>query len=258
MHPVLALFARNARANERLRNWCQWQPAAARPAGGDVYGDVAATFNHILAAETRYLRLLTGEMPDDAVSEKTPLPLAELREPIRRLAQRWQAVLAGERAIEEPRTHERGGRMLEMPDWVPLAQAVHHGDDLRAQIGTLLGREKVITPELDGWYFGFEPSSPGIAPVWAETLLRHCVGHHLWATGQLLEHCRKLSAEQLELSAPGTRGSISVTLVHLVSSDRGYLSRLKRGGRMEHLETAGVDTLTELWQGQREGWLAYL
>ena len=78
MHPTIALFQRNAWATERLLNWCQWQPAAANPAAADVYGGVEATFNHILAAETRYLRLLTSETPADAVAEKAPRALAEL------------------------------------------------------------------------------------------------------------------------------------------------------------------------------------
>jgi uncharacterized damage-inducible protein DinB len=258
VHPAVAFFARNAWANERLLNWCLWQPAAASASGTDVYGDVKSTFNHLLAAENRYLQLLTGELPADAVSEKTPRALEELWEPAGQLARRWNAVLATERDIDALHVRQRrDGRKVEMPDWLPLVQAVHHGDDHRAQIATLLGRSNVMTPELDAWYFGFEPPSPRTAPEWAETLLLRGAGHHLWATQKLLEHSASLGDEQLELDAPGTYGSIVATLNHLVSTDRGYLSRLKRAGLMEPLENATVATLRDVWDGQQEAWRAY-
>src|SRR5438270_1658611 len=182
MHPTLALFGRNAWATERLLNWCQFQPAAATATGSDVYGGIEATFNHILAAETRYLRLLTGELPPDPVSERTPRSLTALREPGKQLDKRWQAVLETERDIEEMRVQERPSGREQMPDWVPLVQAVHHGDDHRAQIGTLLGRAGVIVPDSDGWFFGFEPSVERTPPSWAGSMLRRAVGHQLWAT----------------------------------------------------------------------------
>jgi uncharacterized damage-inducible protein DinB len=257
MHPTLALIQRNAWATERLLNWCQWQPVTAT-AGGDVYGGIEATFNHLLAAETRYLHLLTGELPDEPVSERTPRSLADLREPGRQLARRWRAVLDTERDIDEIRVLERAGGKEEMPDWVPLVQGVHHGDDHRAQIGTLLGRVGVITPDLDGWFFGFEPSVAGTPPAWAETMLRRSAGHHLWASQRLLEHCRSLSDDQLALSSAGTYGSIVETLHHLVSSDRGYLSRLNRGGQAQPLEAGSLSALLEHWDRQQEGWLSYL
>jgi uncharacterized damage-inducible protein DinB len=258
MHPALALFRRNAWANQRLLNWCQWQRPASVSAA-DVYGDVKATFNHLFAAETRYLNLLTGELPPDHVSERSPRPLIGLWEPSRDLARRWEAVLVSERDLDEQHVRERrDGTKVEMPDWLPLAQAVHHGDDHRAQIATLLGRSNVMTPELDGWYFGFEPAAPGTVAAWADGLLSRCFGHHFWATQRLLAECGSLSASQLELSAPGTYGSILGTLTHLVSSDRGYLSRLRRKGRAQQLETASLEELSELWEREIDGWQQYL
>lgn len=41
-----------------------------------------------------------------------------------------------------------------------------------------------------------------------------------------MAHCRGLSAQQLELTAPGTYGTIRRTLQHIVSSDESYLTRL--------------------------------
>ena len=50
--------------------------------------------------------------------------------------------------------------------------------------------------------------------------------HDVWATERLVAHCRTLSADQLELTVPGTYGTIRGTLAHIVSSDEGYLTRL--------------------------------
>ncbi|HEV2249950.1 MAG TPA: DinB family protein [Candidatus Limnocylindria bacterium] len=50
--------------------------------------------------------------------------------------------------------------------------------------------------------------------------------HDVWATEQLLAHCRALPGEQLERTLPGTYGTVRATLAHIVSADEGYLIRL--------------------------------
>jgi uncharacterized damage-inducible protein DinB len=48
--------------------------------------------------------------------------------------------------------------------------------------------------------------------------------HDVWATEQLLEHCRSLTTEQLQLTAPGTYGTIQKTFAHIVRANEGYLN----------------------------------
>jgi uncharacterized damage-inducible protein DinB len=50
--------------------------------------------------------------------------------------------------------------------------------------------------------------------------------HDVWATERLIVHCRSLTDAQLELTAPGTYGSIRRTLEHIVAADTRYLARL--------------------------------
>lgn len=50
--------------------------------------------------------------------------------------------------------------------------------------------------------------------------------HGVWANEMLLERCRALAPEQLELTVPGTYGSIRSTLAHIVAAEEGYLVRL--------------------------------
>jgi uncharacterized damage-inducible protein DinB len=256
MHPVLALFDRNAWATARLLEFCDGRPEVTAAADGDVFGTIEATFNHLVGAEPGYTRLLTGSLPVDL---REPRPLAQLREPARLLAAGWLKVLDSERDPEPVLPHQRGRDPEVMADWVPLVQTPHHGDDHRTQVGTLLSRHGVEPPDLDGWAYGRTAAADGPAPRgWWDKLLDRFFGHHLWATQRLLEHCRGLSAEQLALTAPGTYGSIGATLDHLVSSDRSYLSRLRGTGRKEPLDAGGPAALLDHFARQREGWLGHL
>jgi len=67
--------------------------------------------------------------------------------------------------------------------------------------------------------------APGSSPTpqGGQDHLQTILGHHTWATLRLIDRCLELSAEQLELSTPGTYGSIHATLTHLVVADRRYL-----------------------------------
>jgi uncharacterized damage-inducible protein DinB len=56
--------------------------------------------------------------------------------------------------------------------------------------------------------------------------------HDIWATEQLIAHCRKLTPDQLELTTPGTYGTIKATLQHIVAADENYLIRLS--GKLLH------------------------
>ena len=50
--------------------------------------------------------------------------------------------------------------------------------------------------------------------------------HNTWATLKLLDACAALTDAQLDLSAPGTFGTIRDTLGHLVRNEENYLSAL--------------------------------
>jgi uncharacterized damage-inducible protein DinB len=48
--------------------------------------------------------------------------------------------------------------------------------------------------------------------------------HDVWASEKLLERCRKLTKEQLQLSAEGTYGTIQKTFARIVRANEGYLN----------------------------------
>jgi uncharacterized damage-inducible protein DinB len=48
--------------------------------------------------------------------------------------------------------------------------------------------------------------------------------HDVWATQLLLDRCRALTDQQLELATVGTYGTIRRTLAHIVRANEGYLN----------------------------------
>jgi uncharacterized damage-inducible protein DinB len=58
-------------------------------------------------------------------------------------------------------------------------------------------------------------------------VLRSMFEHHLWATGQLIDHLEDLPRERLGEAIAGTYGSMLATVIHLVDADTRYLQRLE-------------------------------
>lgn len=85
--------------------------------------------------------------------------------------------------------------------------------------------------------------------------------HNAWATNELLTACRRMSPEQLRLSATaaGTERDILAILNHMIRSDRGYVSR--RGERPEWADneedTAELDELERRANENAQAWEQY-
>ena len=80
----------------------------------------------------------------------------------------------------------------------------------------------------------------------APVMLRQ-LRHDVWATERLIERCRSLSDEQLDLTAPGTYGTIRKTLAHIVTADENYLVRLLGAGlHQTYLRVDDLRTLDEI------------
>jgi uncharacterized damage-inducible protein DinB len=63
------------------------------------------------------------------------------------------------------------------------------------------------------------------------SILKDAFSHHVWATLTLIDACAALQPHQLATGAPGTYGSILMTLRHLVEADCSYLFVVADGSR---------------------------
>jgi uncharacterized damage-inducible protein DinB len=162
--PLIEAFRYNKWANLHLLDVCaKLSDEQLQLTAPGTYGTIAATFLHLLSAEQRYLRRLTpGTTPDINEHDPTHPSLANLRE---------HAVRSGDQLIEaagrikpdDTIDEESDGRLMRLHLGVVLVQAMHHGNDHRTHICTILGHHDIPYEQMDVWAYG--DSIGGIVPV---------------------------------------------------------------------------------------------
>jgi uncharacterized damage-inducible protein DinB len=174
--PLEIAFRYNAWANAALIDFCsdltheqlaftlpaspaEPAPGRAAPAATERTRDIEASLTHLLAAEQRYLFRLTGDQAERPLAgEKFPLDVLRAEADV--LASRWKLLLAGTVVLEKVREARFDGSDWDLADWVVVMQVLHHGNDHRSQVCTLLGTQGLAPPELDVW--AFAESSGGL------------------------------------------------------------------------------------------------
>ena len=156
MEPLLVeAFRYNKWANLHLLDVCaDFTEEQLQMSALGTYGTIASTFFHMLAAEQRYIRRLGGGEPQ--INERDmPFPgIAALRE---------HAVRSGDKLIEiapyvsPDEAHEtsrpREGTVV-LHSGVVVVQALHHGNDHRTHICTILGHHGLSYGDMDVWAYG--------------------------------------------------------------------------------------------------------
>ncbi len=140
-------------ANLQLLDVCARLPAEQLELGASgTYGTIGATWQHLLSAEQRYLYRLGGPRP--SMNERSRFPgVAGLQ---RHAGRTGDHLVAAARRIKRGAAREftfRDGR-FRLSLWVIAVQALHHGNDHRTHICTILGAHGVDYGELDVWAFG--------------------------------------------------------------------------------------------------------
>jgi uncharacterized damage-inducible protein DinB len=122
-----------------------------------TYGSIAQTLTHLVDADDRYLLRLTGPNPPPHEDHGSQ-PLAELRTRIDANAALWKAMLdrldAG--TLESSISGRDDYPDTPSAETMLLIQALHHGDDHRAQVCSTLGALELDVPDLDGWTYWAE------------------------------------------------------------------------------------------------------
>ena len=145
-------------ANARLLDFCAALGDAVLD--GEMpgsYGTIRSTLTHIFATQNEFLGAVAGAPP---ASLFNGMPFPGFDE-LRNVASKTDALFlaaAEERDPAEMIKSERQGRTFEFNIMVPLIQAVNHGIEHRTEIQSMLSRQDITAPRLDGWVWG------GLAP----------------------------------------------------------------------------------------------
>jgi len=119
-------------------------------------GSIRNLFAHIIASDAGYQARVRGDT-SLRIRDAERLPLSELRAYFVERSQGWEWVL--EHLDEFDPTLEPED---DHPDAVPhvrdllLTQAIHHGNDHRTHICSILGAHGHEVPETDAWMYWFE------------------------------------------------------------------------------------------------------
>lgn len=152
---LLDAFRHNAWATRRLLALCRTlTPTQLGATVTGVYGDPVATLWHIVASEAGYYFRLSDQRPGWDWRVEDPPSLDELTTRAEEMAARWEAFLAEPFDAERVLVYQwRDGTRKDVPAGVVLAQALHHGNEHRGQICTVLTAVGVEPPELGVWDF---------------------------------------------------------------------------------------------------------
>jgi uncharacterized damage-inducible protein DinB len=147
---LLELYRHKTWATLRLIEHCQGLADVHLDASiPGTYGTIRDTLRHLVAAEENYYFRLTGERLSEPLAEG-PAPLDELADRIRRLGPRWELLAQDVEAPGREVTVGDGWRMIGA---VPMAQAIHHADDHRTHVLSILGARGLEAPDLDVWTY---------------------------------------------------------------------------------------------------------
>ncbi|MCC6628170.1 MAG: DinB family protein [Chloroflexi bacterium] len=152
-HALHDLARHNTWAADQLLTYCQGlDEATLQATTPGTYGTVIETLRHMIDSEAFYLFRLTGAWPTYPWSGDEAVGLDVLSHRAAVLGATWDQFLAG--AVDTERLGEaRGddGRGFAVRAGVFIAQAVHHANEHRAHICTILGALGHEPPDVSAW-----------------------------------------------------------------------------------------------------------
>jgi uncharacterized damage-inducible protein DinB len=157
MDPLSEAFQHHTWATEALIRHLRGLPEEALTASAaGVYGETLATLSHLLAADGRYLSYLEGPIPPPRSGPDPVRSLDELADQVRDQAVRWRVVLSRIDEIDLKFPARRDRPELPHATNLMVVQALHHGNDHRTQICTILSTNGFESPDLDVWTYWME------------------------------------------------------------------------------------------------------
>ena len=164
MDPLRTMFRHHTWATLKLIDHCaSLSPEHQQEAVPGTRGPILDTLVHLVAADQRYLQVMDGQAAQPRIHETEPATLDGLRAAVEAQSARWEALV--DRAPELDVTIPARGTFPETPQAEDLLflQAIHHGNDHRTQICTILGARGLEVPDVSGW--AYWPDSKQTTPT---------------------------------------------------------------------------------------------
>jgi uncharacterized damage-inducible protein DinB len=117
-----------------------------------TYGSIVATMTHLVSWDSAYLSRLAPQLGIERWSEEDGVSLEILIERAAILATWWEAAFAD--GIDFDRMGEGSGPdgdVFTMPFSTFFTQAIHHANEHRAHVCTILGALGLGTPDVSSW-----------------------------------------------------------------------------------------------------------
>lgn len=156
-HGLHDLARHNAWATAQILVFCQGldEPTLNMTVPG-TYGTIIETLRHTIDSEMSYLFRLIGAGSAYPWRRDEAVGLAVLADRAAVLATTWEQFLAGDGDSERP-MEARGSdpAVYTVPAGVFVTQALHHANEHRAQICTILGALGYEPPDVSAWGYAF-------------------------------------------------------------------------------------------------------
>jgi uncharacterized damage-inducible protein DinB len=118
-------------------------------------GSIHDTLVHLVAADRRFLGWLGGVAFAQTVQEGDRLTMAELAERFVEHRPHWDDVVERADELDVTIPSRRGRPELPHAQNLLVAQAIHHGNDHRTHVCTVLSSIGIEPPTLDVWAYWF-------------------------------------------------------------------------------------------------------
>lgn len=146
-------------ATERMVEFCATltpeQRALTTPG---TMGTVEATLIHLVGAKERYASALGGiPVPEDAVRETKTKDLDHVGARAKKLSEWFHEF--SKRDLDLEKIVERtaaDGKTQRLPMGILIAQFLHHGNEHRAQLGSIFGANGIEPPHYSAFNWGME------------------------------------------------------------------------------------------------------
>ena len=149
---LLEAFRHNSWATRRLLDFCRrLMPDQLTATAPGTYGTIIATFNHLIYADVNYLPRPKIKRPNWSREENEVTDLDRLEAMVDETAGLWERYLDDPLDAREKLSLDDGA--YETESFVPVIQALHHGNAHREQICSIITALGIEPPDLQVWAY---------------------------------------------------------------------------------------------------------